>query len=68
MEPASYRIVVRGRLSERFAATFDGMTTEPGDGETAIVGRVRDQAHLYGILERVRDFGLELLRVEQGER
>ncbi len=68
MEPASYRIVVRGRLSERFAATFDGMATEPGDGETAIVGRVRDQAHLYGILERVRDFGLELLRVEQGER
>jgi hypothetical protein len=68
MEPASYRIVVRGRLSDRFAARFDGMATEPGDGETAIVGRVRDQAHLYGILERLRDFGLELLRVEEGER
>ena len=68
MEPASYRIIVRGRLTDRFAASFDGMATEAGAGETALVGRVRDQAHLYGILERLRDFGLELLRVEEGAR
>jgi hypothetical protein len=68
MKPTLYRIVLRGELSDRFAAAFDGMTTEPGCGETALVGRVRDQAHLYGILERVRDFGLELLRVEARER
>jgi hypothetical protein len=66
--PMCYRIVVRGRLSDSFAVAIDGMTTEPGEGETALVGRVRDQAHLYGILERLRDFGLELLRVEEGER
>jgi len=66
MESASYRIIVRGRLTKRFATSFDGMTTEAGAGETALVGRVRDQAHLYGILERLRDFGLELLRVEGG--
>jgi hypothetical protein len=67
-QPPHQRIVVRGRLSERFAATFDGMRTEPGHDETALLGRVRDQAHLYGILERLRDFGLELLRIEGGER
>ena len=66
MEPASYRIIVRGRLTTRFATSFDGMVAEAGDGETALVGRVRDQAHLYGILDRLRDFGLELLRVEEG--
>ena len=66
MEPASYRIIVRGRLTNRFATSFDGMVTEAGDGETALVGRVRDQAHLYGILDRLRDFGLKLLRVEEG--
>jgi hypothetical protein len=65
---AWYRIVVRGRLGGRFATAFDGMTTEPGPNETALVGPVRDQAHLYGILERVRDFGLELVRVEEAER
>jgi hypothetical protein len=68
MNRVQYRIVVRGHLSDRFATTFDGMAPEPGRGETALVGRVRDQAHLYGILERLRDFGLELLRVEKDAR
>jgi hypothetical protein len=63
MEPTMYRIVLRGRLSERFASAFDGMRFEPGAGETALVGSL-DQAQLHGVLERVRDFGLELLRVE----
>jgi hypothetical protein len=60
-----YRIVVRGRLSERFAATFSGMTLEPGNGETALVGDVRDQSQLYGLLDQLRDFGLELVSIEQ---
>jgi hypothetical protein len=63
--PQRYRIVVRGRLSERFAATFAGMTLEPGNGQTALVGDVRDQSQLYGLLDRLRDFGLELVSVEQ---
>jgi hypothetical protein len=66
MESTCYRIIVRGRLTDRFATSFDAMVAEAGDAETALVGRVRDQAHLYGILERLRDFGLELLRVEEG--
>jgi amino acid transporter len=37
---------------------------EPSRGATALVGPVADQAHLFGVLERVRSLGLELLRVE----
>jgi hypothetical protein len=63
-KPESYRIVVNGRLSDRFAAAFSGMAIEAGEGQTAIVGVVSDQSHLFGILERVRSLGLELVRVE----
>ena len=63
-----YRIIVRGRLGERFASVFDGLAVEPKDGETVIAGDVLDQAQLHGILERIRDFGLELVRVEQERR
>jgi hypothetical protein len=63
-KPESYRIVVNGRLSDRFATAFAGMAIEPRDGQTAIVGVVSDQSHLFGILERVRSLGLELVRVE----
>lgn len=62
-----YRIVLRGRLSERFESAFDGMTLEHGPNQTALVGDVRDQAHLYGLLDQVRDFGIELLAVEPAE-
>ena len=54
------RITVRGRLSERLAAAFDGMSLASGPGQTELVGDVVDQAHLYGLLTRVRDLGLEL--------
>lgn len=64
MVEQSYRIIVKGRLSDRFASAFAGMCLEPGDGFTALVGPVRDQSHLFGVLERVRAFGLELVRVE----
>ncbi len=64
MVEQSYRIIVKGRLSDRFATAFTGMRLEPGDGITALVGPIRDQSHLFGVLERVRAFGLELVRVE----
>jgi len=51
-------------LTERFASAFEGMTLEPGRGESALVGEIADQAQLFGVLDRVRNFGLELVRVE----
>jgi hypothetical protein len=65
--PTRYRIVLRGRLSERFATTFDGMALEPGTDQTALVGDIRDQAHLYGLLDRLRDFGIELIAVQPAD-
>jgi hypothetical protein len=59
-----YRIILRGRLSERFESAFDGMVLEPGHGQTVLVGEVRDQAHLYGLLDRLREFGIDLVAVE----
>ena len=67
MTGGRYRIVLRGRLSERFESAFDGMMLEPGAGQTVLVGEVRDQAHLYGLLDRLRDFGIDLVAVEPAD-
>jgi hypothetical protein len=61
--PTSYQIVVRGELSQRYSTAFEGMALEAGDGQTAITGLVVDQAQLHGLLDRVRDLGLELVSV-----
>ncbi len=51
---------MRGRLSERLAAAFDGMTLVRRTGATELVGEFVDQAQLHGLLTRIRDLGLEL--------
>ena len=66
MEPTRYRICVRGRLTERLGCAFEGMTLEPGHGQTALVGRIRDQSHLYGVLDRVRNLGRESRGIPAG--
>ena len=50
----SIRITVRGRLSERLAAAFDGMTPMPRNSGTDLVGEVVDHAQLHGLLTRPR--------------
>lgn len=61
--PTTYRIVVRGELSQRYLPAFEGMTLAAGEGQTAIIGPVIDQAQLHGLLDRVGDLGLELVSV-----
>jgi hypothetical protein len=58
-----YDIVVRGRLSRRYESAFDGVTFEPHLGATTLRAEVVDQSHLYGLLNRLRDFGIELVSV-----
>jgi hypothetical protein len=37
------------------------MALGPASGDTALVGEVRDQSHLFGVLDTVRALGLELI-------
>jgi hypothetical protein len=58
-----YEIVVRGRLSRRYEHAFDRVTLEPQAGRTTLRAELVDQSQLYGLLDRIRDFGIELLSV-----
>ena len=59
-----YRIIVRSELSDKYAVAFEGMEMETKDGVTVLTGRIIDQPHLYGILDRINGLGLELLSVQ----
>jgi hypothetical protein len=54
------RIVVGGRLSERFDSAFEGLRLVRRAGKTELVGDVVDQTQLHGLLAHIRDLGLEL--------
>jgi len=59
-----YRIVVRSELSDRYASAFEGMQMEAENGRTILTGEVKDQPHLFGILDRLNALGLVLLSVQ----
>jgi len=61
MGSRAYRLTLEGELSDRAARAFEGMTLTREDGTTVLFGRVRDQAQLQGLLQRVADLGLTLL-------
>lgn len=70
VEPGWYEIRLQGRLDERWATWFDGMTltTSTGPaGVTVLRGHLVDQAALHGVLARLRDLGLPLISVAQVE-
>jgi hypothetical protein len=59
-----YRIVVTSELTDRYASAFEGMRIEITGGQTILTGEVKDQPHLFGVLNRLNGLGLELLSVQ----
>jgi hypothetical protein len=58
-----YEIVVRGRLTRRYEHAFDNVKLVARDGQTKLHADLADQSQLYGLLNRLRDFGIELVSV-----
>jgi hypothetical protein len=62
------RIVVRGEFGPLLEAALPGCEIARLSGETHVTTRVRDDAELFGLLSRLRDFGAELVSVSVDPR
>ena len=61
-----YEIRVDTHLSDYHSRGFDGLSVlRQSNGETVLVGPVRDQAALHGFLNQIRDLGVSLLLVKR---
>ena len=58
-----YRIVVRGRLSERLGSAFRGRDARAPPGPTVLRGRAEASA-ARELLARLSDLGIEPVRVD----
>ena len=64
-----YEIKVEGLIDNLWAEWFNGMTiTYVNNVETILVGELQDQSALHGVLERIRDLGLNLISVRRTDR
>ena len=58
-----YRIVIRGRLSERLGSAFPEMSLDRHPGRTVMCGPA-DQTRLHELLDRLGDLGIEPVSVD----
>ena len=62
---SSFRIVIKGRLSEGFAAAVDPAMRHSEDGsDTALTGRLVDQSQLIGIINHLHGLGMQIIKFE----
>jgi hypothetical protein len=59
----AYDVCVEGHLDAHWAGVLDVALAHRSDGTTALRAVVRDQAELHGLLDRLRDLGVELVSV-----
>jgi hypothetical protein len=60
-----YQIRLKGSLDSSWSEWFDGFTITVQGAETILVGEVRDQSALHGILAKINDLGLPIVSINK---
>ena len=61
----TYRFVLRGPGVERLSDEIEPSTIQTDGDLTVLTVRIEDQSHLRGVLNSIRDIGLELVAFER---
>lgn len=64
MRVRTYRVVLEGEVSQRAWGELEGLSLRYAEGNTVLLGLVRDQAELHGLLQRVSNLGMTLISVQ----
>ena len=70
--PATYRVVVQGKLESAWGERLAGMsisriTGRTGEPQTSLIGPIRDQTELSGVLDTLYGLHMPIIKVEQIE-
>ena len=60
---ADCEVTLRGEAGPAVRAALAPFRVDVGDGQTIVHGDVADQAALFGLLDRLRDLGIEIAEV-----
>lgn len=60
-------IIVEGHLDKKWTDWFDGIAITYEGPNTRLSGNIKDEAHLHGILNQIRDLNLKLISVNPDE-
>ncbi len=61
------KITIQGKLDRKWENSFEGMKISYEKGNTILSGQIKDEAHLHGILNFIRDLNLKLISINPVE-
>lgn len=61
-------IRIQDHLDEKWKDSFDGMEISYEGDNTILTGNLKDEAHMHGILNQIRDLNIKLISINQAEK
>jgi hypothetical protein len=61
-------IKIRGHLDKKWRNSFEGLEISYEGDNTILTGNIKDEAHLHGVLNQIRDLNLKLISVNSDEK
>ena len=62
------KITIQGQLNGKWKECFEGMEIGYEGNNTILTGNLKDEAHMHGILNIIRDYNLILISINTVER
>jgi hypothetical protein len=56
-------IKIQGHLDKKWKNCFEGLEIKYEGDKTMLKGNIKDEAHLHGVLNQIRDLNLKLISV-----
>jgi hypothetical protein len=60
-------IKVEGHLDKKWMDWFEGMIISYAGKNTKLTGNIKDEAHMHGVLNQIRDLNLKLISINPDE-
>ena len=57
------KITIQGHLDKKWKDCFEGMKINYEGDNTIITGNLKDEAHMHGILNQIRDLNLKIISI-----
>jgi hypothetical protein len=61
-------IVIQDHLDEKWKDWFEGMEINYEGNNTIITLNLKDEAHMHGILNKIRDLNLKIISINPAEK
>lgn len=61
------KIKVQGHLDKKWKHSFEGMELSYEGDNTILTGNLKDEAHMHGVINIIRDLNLKLISINSLE-